>query len=345
MKIKFHPFLTFPIALLLALSLSACSGGSPLAPGNSSGSDTWNEIPITVGYDPEKPLNGMLTLPIDSEAPPVVILIQGSGPNSMDSPIGAAKNRMFADLAHGLAGHGIASVRYDKRSYAYPDDVIDIQTEYLYDVKAAVDFIQTEPRVDKDRLYLLGHSQGGMLTPKLAADNPECKGLISMGGTLRRMEDIILEQNKTLNRQNPALDEKERADADAQITELVDKIKSFTDGSEASPDALLYGYLETYWKSLNVIDSLALARNLAAQEFPMLILQAKNDFQVLYETDYTLWQKTVADNPNADCIAYNGLSHVFMPGKREPMDPSVYDAPAHVDETVIKDIAMWILEQ
>lgn len=338
MKPQSHPFRPSLAALLLALILCACSA-------EPAGSVSWREVPITVGFDPEKPLNGMLTLPQNAAAPPVVLLIQGSGPNSMDSPIGVAGNRMFADLAHGLAERGVASVRYDKRSYAYPDDVTDIQTEYLYDVKAAVDFIQADPRVDKDRLYLLGHSQGGMLAPKLAAENPGLKGLISMGGTLRPMEDIILEQNKTLNQQDPAFTEEERAAADAQIAELVNKIKSLSGEADASPDILLYGYPETYWKSLNAIDSLSLAQDLADKAYPMLILQGKNDFQVLYETDYALWQEVTAHNPNADCIAYDGLSHVFMPGKREPMDPSVYDAPAHVDETVIQDIAEWIAGQ
>ena len=147
----------------------------------------------------------MLTLPDNVKKPPVLILIQGSGKNNMDSLIGASDNRFFADLAHGLAGLGIASIRYDKRSYAYPEDVADIQTEYLYDVKDAVRFAKEDERVDGNRLYLVGHSQGGMLSPKIVTDNPEFKGFISMGGTLRRMEDLILEQNKVMNAGNEAL--------------------------------------------------------------------------------------------------------------------------------------------
>lgn len=306
--------------------------------------DTWHETAITLGYDKEKPLNGMLTLPDDVDKPPVLILIQGSGKNNMDSLIGASDNRFFADLAHGLAGQGIATIRYDKRSYAYPEDVTNIQTEYLYDIKDAVRFAREDERVDGERLYLVGHSQGGMLASKIVSENPEFKGFISMGGTLRRMEDLILEQNKVMNARNQELSPDEKEAANVEIAELVAKIKGLCADAEASPDVLLYGYPETYWKSLNEIDSLALTEKLAAEKYPMLILQGKNDFQVTYDTDYVLWQETVADNPNAVCIAYEGLSHVFMPGSME-FERTVYDAPAHVDAAVIRDMANWVNQQ
>ncbi|MCD8010752.1 MAG: alpha/beta hydrolase [Lachnospiraceae bacterium] len=121
--------------------------------------DDYIEIPITLGYDSEKQLNGMLTLPKDVENPPVAILIQGSGANGMDSPIGTNNNRVFADLAWGLAEQGIATIRYDKRSYSYPEDVTDIETEYLLDVADAVRFALSDSRVDGEQLYLIGHSQ------------------------------------------------------------------------------------------------------------------------------------------------------------------------------------------
>lgn len=303
--------------------------------------NTWHETAISLGYDKEKLLNGMLTLPDDVEKPPVLILLQGSGKNNMDSLIGASDNRFFADLAHGLAELGIASIRYDKRSYAYPEDVTDIQTEYLYDVQDAVRFAKEDERVDGNRLYLAGHSQGGMLSSKIVSDNPEFKGFISMGGTLRRMEELILEQNKIINAQNEELSPDEKEAADAGIANLVAKIKGLDAEAEASPEVLLYGYPETYWKSLNEIDSLALTKKLAAEKYPMLILQGINDFQVTYDTDYVLWQEVTAENPNAVCIAYEGLSHVFMPGSME-FKRTVYDPPAHVDAAVIRDMADWV---
>lgn len=308
-------------------------------------SDTWYEVPITLGYDPEKQLNGMLTLPKNMEAPPVAILIQGSGRNSMDSPIGASKNRFFADLAHGLSERGVASIRYDKRSYVYPDDVIDIQTEYLYDVKDAIRFALEEDRVNGEELYLVGHSQGGLLSPQIATDHPEIKGFISMGGTLRRLEDMILEQAEPMMAQNTSMTPEEKQAYIDETKAGVARIRSLNADSDARADVLIHGYPETYWKSLNTIDSRNLAAQLAAKQYPMLILHGINDFHISYEVDFEMWKETLAEDENASFIAYEGLSHVFMPGSRESFDGAVYDPPAHVEPQVIQDMADWITAQ
>lgn len=304
--------------------------------------ERWEEIPITLGYDPDKPLNGMLTLPEHVQNPPIAILVHGSGPQGMDSLIGAADNRPFADLAHGLADRGIASIRYDKRSYVYPEDVTDIETEYLYDVKDAVRFAMEEPRVDGDRLYLIGHSQGGMLSPKLAQDNPEFKGLVSLGGTLRRMEDIILEQHETMMAQDTTLTEEEKNSHISQIKEELQQVSGLSPESPDDRKELLLGYPVSYWISLNAIDSKKIAGELT---IPMLILQGDNDFQVLYRTDFMLWQEVLKDRENVSFHHYPGLSHVFMPGSLERFDSSSYDPPANMDAQVIEDIAEWIQGQ
>ena len=305
-------------------------------------SEKWYEEAIILETEETPFLNGMLTLPKDAANPPVAILIWGSGANNMDSLIGSADNCFFADLAHVLAERGVASIRYDKRSYAQPEAAVaDIQWEYLADIKTAVRFALAEDRVNGEELFLVAHSQGGMLSPKIAADNPEFKGLISMGGTLRPMADVILEQNLTMNTIDESLTPDQREAADEAIRQVVENIKSLGEEATASPDILLYGYPETYWKSLNVLDLASIAEELSSQGYPMLILQGMNDFQVLYETDFPLWQEITAENPNASYIAYPGLSHVFMPGDKV-FDGSVYNAPAHVDEQVMADIAQWI---
>lgn len=314
---------------------------APLTVAPASGR-MWEEFPITLGYDPQKQLNGMLTLPRNVEKPPVAILVAGSGPQGMDSLIGAANNRPMADLAQGLAEHGIASIRYDKRSYAYPEDVVDIQTEYLFDFKDAVRFALEDPRVDGGRLYLIGHSQGGMLSPKLAQDNPQVRGVVSLGGTLRRIEDLILEQTVTrLSQDTTQTDEQKNAQIAKTQAEL-QRVRGLTEDSAADRMQILLGYPASYWISLNAIDQAAIARDLA---LPMLIMQGDNDFQVLYEKDFTFWQQVLAGREDVTFRHYAGLSHVFMPGSRDRFDSSSYDPPAKMDRQVISDIAGWILSQ
>lgn len=301
--------------------------------------ERWEEIPITLGYDPDKQLNGMLTLPKNVPHPPVTILVPGSGPQGMDSLIGASDNRPFADLAHGLADNGIASIRYDKRSYVYPEDVVNIETEYLYDVQDAVRSALEEPRVDANRLYLIGHSQGGMLSPKLVLDNPELKGMVSLGGTLRRLEDVILEQHETMMAQDTTLTDEEKSGHISQIQEELLRIRGLGPDSPDDREEILLGYPVSYWISLNAVDSKQITGELTV---PMLILQGDNDFQVLYQTDFKLWQEVLKGKNNVRFEHYEGLSHVFMPGRLEHFDSSSYDPPATMDSMVIEDIAGWI---
>ena len=73
---------------------------------------------ITIGAGTEYPLKGMLVLPDNIQEPvPAVVFVHGSGSSNMDEKV--MKLTPFKDLAEGLARHGIASVRYDKRSFAH----------------------------------------------------------------------------------------------------------------------------------------------------------------------------------------------------------------------------------
>nr|WP_308033318.1 alpha/beta hydrolase [Bacillus cereus] len=298
----------------------------------------WEESSIKVGYN-EKKLNGLLTLPKGVEKPPVAILLQGSGPNNMDSIIGTGLNRPFADIAHGLAENGIASIRYDKRSYAYPNDVSDVETEYLYDAKEAVRLAKEDKRVDSNRIYLIGHSQGGLLGPKIAQDNPEIKGFVSMAGTLRRLEDIVLTQTTLRLEQENLSNERKKEELD-NTKAGVDKIKKLNSSDKTE---VILGYPASYWNSLNKIDGASIVKNLS---IPMFIIQGTTDFHVLEKVDYKLWQETLEDKDNVSFKVYPGLSHLFMPGgSADKFDGSIYNKPAHVDSQVIKDVSGWINAQ
>lgn len=300
--------------------------------------EKWEESSIKVGYN-EKKLNGLLTLPKGIEKPPVAILLQGSGPNNMDSIIGTGLNRPFADIAHGLAEKGIASIRYDKRSYAYPNDVFDVETEYLKDAKEAVRLVKEDERVDSNRIYLIGHSQGGLVGPKIAQDNPEIKGFVSMAGPLRRLEDIVLTQIKLRLKQENLSDERKKEELD-NTKAGVEKIKKL---NSADKTEVILGYPASYWNSLNKIDGVSIVKNL---NIPMFIMQGTTDFHVLEKVDYKLWQETLAGKDNVSFKLYPGLSHLFMPGgSADKFDGSIYNKPAHVDSQVIEDISGWINAQ
>ena len=101
---------------------------------------------VIVGGGTEFPLNGQLVLPDDlTERVPAVVFVHGSGPSNMDEQIYSLTP--FKDLAEGLAERGIASIRYDKRTYAYarkvaklagvPKSVTDRASEILAELDKA----------------------------------------------------------------------------------------------------------------------------------------------------------------------------------------------------------------
>ena len=298
----------------------------------------WEEVSMTVG---KYKLPGMLTLPKGVKNPPVVILVQGSGSSDMNESLGTAPNRPFEDIAHGLAEQGVATLRYNKRTYQYPDvsaTAATIQFEILDDAAAAVKLLGSDSRVDANRIYLLGHSLGGMMAPKIAADNPQIKGIISLAGSLRTLQDIMFDQNSAAIAATASLTAQQTSAMLAKVEAEIDKTKTLDDGGTG----YIMGAPTNYWKSLNAIHSADIVKTLTV---PMLILQGGADFQVYPDKDYTLWQTTLSGHSNVSFKLYDGLSHHFMPNQisaNGAPDTSVYNALNHVDFRVITDIAAWV---
>ena len=146
------------------------------------------------------PLNGLLTIPETGTASyPAVVLVHGSGPNDMDVRIG--KTYIFKDLAEGLAKHGIAVLRYHKRTFVYLKEWeknfhlgMTVKEEYIEDAVHATNLLKNDPRIDQNRIFILGHSQGGMLAPRIDAEGGNFAGLIIMAGTPRKMEEVYADQ-------------------------------------------------------------------------------------------------------------------------------------------------------
>lgn len=116
-------------------------------------------------------LPGRFTFPKEGKNFPIVILVHGSGPHDMDETIGP--NKPFKDLAEGLASKGVATLRYYKRTKRYPNEVmkepeINIYNEVVDDALEAIKLAAAHDKLDEKKLFVLGHSLGGMLAPKIA---------------------------------------------------------------------------------------------------------------------------------------------------------------------------------
>ncbi|MCM1333658.1 MAG: alpha/beta fold hydrolase [Bacteroides sp.] len=286
----------------------------------------YTEIAVAVG---EYRLDGLLTLPKGAERPPVVVFIQGSGQSDLDETVGGA--RPFRDLAHGLAARGIASIRFNKRFYQYPalaDDPtsVTIETEVLADVRAAIALARADERVG-DQIFLLGHSLGGMLAPALAAEDGEIRGVISLAGSPRRLEDIIVSQYKAALGES-GLDPSDETFAAAMSTVVAEAARIKTLGEDDTGD--YFGANAAYWRSLNEIDGAGAALSL---ECPLLFLQGSEDVQVYADLDYAEWETLLAGKENCRFRLFEGLGHFFT------------DESGSVDPTVADEIAEFILNE
>src|SRR6185436_13473614 len=189
----------FPLPLLLILSTIVFSQADNSkidysAPPNAP--FTAEEVTVTAkGYT----LAGTLLLPKNGKRPlPAVITITGSGQQTRDEPIpfpGLEKYRPFRQIAEALASRGIAVLRVDDRGVGNSrgGDTLLVSTSanFADDVRAQVDFLRERRDVDPNRIVLLGHSEGGMIAPMVAASDPRIAAIVLMAGPAKRGDTII----------------------------------------------------------------------------------------------------------------------------------------------------------
>jgi fermentation-respiration switch protein FrsA (DUF1100 family) len=286
-------------------------------------------------------LPGTLTLPGTNGGPwPVVVLVHGSGPEDRDETGGA--NRPFRDLALGLASKGVAVLRYEKRTKEYAatfkkkfPDHFTVREETTDDALGAAAQLRNTKWIDPKRIFVLGHSLGGMLAPRIGQTDTNLTGLILLAGPTRPIEDLILEQTRYLNSISGA----PSAESEAYLAEVqsdVAKLKKLT-AADASSTTVLFGAQPVYWLDLRDYDPVEVAKKLRE---PVLILQGGRDYQVT-QVDFDRWKEALGSQTNVTFKFYDNLNHQFITGegKSTPVD---YEQAGHVAEPVVNDIAEWV---
>jgi hypothetical protein len=266
------------------------------------------------------------------------VLVHGSGPNDRDETVGA--NKPFKDLATGLASRGVAVLRYEKRTKVYGAKGVTladytVRQEVVDDALEAVKMLRTQPKIDPARVFVLGHSLGGMLAPRIAVADPKIAGLIVMAGAARPLEEAILAQARYLAMTDGTISPEEQKGID-EAAKLVEDVKALKP-SDAAAGQMLFHAPTSYWLDLRGYDPPSAAKAVKA---PMLILQGERDYQVTME-EFAKWKAALGSRSDVTFHSYRTLNHLFIPGTG-PSLPAEYQVPGHVDEAVVKDIAAWV---
>ncbi|MGH8123944.1 MAG: alpha/beta fold hydrolase [Rudaea sp.] len=286
---------------------------------------------------PIGPLPGTLTLPKGLGPFPAVLLVAGSGPNDRDETIGP--NKPFLDLANGLAAHGIATFRYDKRTHVYGEKMIGkamtVDDEVTNDAVTAAKLLAQQPHIDAMRVFVLGHSLGALMAPRIAQRNPNLAGVILMAAPVTFDLDTVLRQTRYIEHLHGASAQQ----IDTATAAIVAARDALANADPAHPPAgELFHAPASYWLSLRDYHAIAVAEKLPQ---PMLILQGERDYQVTPKGDFAQWQAAFAQKPRVTLIEFPDFGHLFMPAG-DPPSPADYAKAGHVDAHVIDAIAHWI---
>lgn len=267
-------------------------------------------------------LRGVLALPPEGATAEgaAVVLVGGSGPTDLDGTVGA--NHILRDLAEGLVTAGIPALRFNKRYAEQPPsdpEQVTLRTEILDDVDAAIELLASHAEVAGKRIVVVGHSLGGMLTPRIVATHPDLAGGAILAGSPRHLADIMHDQLV-----------KAAADDQTKIAEIENQTTA------AKAPAAAFGLPAGYWESIGEVHA-SLGSDLRTGR-PFLLLHGDADGQVPAATDYEPWSSLLA-GVDAEKHLLPGLNHLLMPaGPGGNLD---YNTPSQVAPEALGALATW----
>ena len=304
------------------------------------------EEKIIIGEGTEFPLKGILTLPENLEKPvPAVVFVHGSGSSNMDEKV--MKLTPFKDLAKGLAEHGIASVRYDKRSFAHGRKMLKkgdltVKEEVIEDAVLASNLLKNDSRIDSEKVFIIGHSMGAMLAPRIDAEGGNFKGLVLLAGTLDTLEGVLFRQLDEMKNGKSKIMSWVASAQEKKFKKSFENLYELSD-EEAKKIPYAGGVNLYYFKEMGGHRA---ADYLEKTEKPVLIMQGTKDLQVNVERDFGGYKRAFGEKDNFSFRLYEGLNHCFVPALYDDISKATKEflKERHIGENVISDIAGWILK-
>jgi len=258
----------------------------------------FTDFPVVIGEETDFPLDGILSIPDNVTGKiPAVVIVHGSGAHDMDGTLLA--NKPYRDIAEYLASNGIASIRYNKRTLTHGakvDGSWTVREETIEDAILATEILKADPRIDENRIFITGHSMGGMLAPRIHAEGGNYAGLILLAGSPRFLLDISKDQN--IAEISDTFEGEEKEAALTQIEELwdlqVDGLVSLPDDTAKNTPVPGWGVSAFYFKDLYEHPASAYIGNITV---PFLVLQGSNDVQIFADVDFMMYQELLEGHP------------------------------------------------
>jgi pimeloyl-ACP methyl ester carboxylesterase len=315
-------------------------------------------------------LAGTLTLPNKEGHFPAVVLITGSGPQNRDEEI--LDHKPFLIISDYLTRHGIAVLRFDDRGTAESQGIFNTATtlDFSYDAEAAVKYLQSRKEINKSRIGLIGHSEGGLIAPMIAARSKDVAFIVLLAGPGLRGDSLLLLQQTLIGRVSGVPDS--NLHKLSQINRgAFNIILNVTDSSQLKKDLQTYmdavlksnagaglpeGVNETDYidKQIKLLFSPWMqyflrydpAPALKQVKCPVLAIGGDKDLQVPAEIDLSLIKKYLSESGNKNVMIkiIPGLNHLFQ--NAQTGSPAEY---GKIEETfspvALGVIGDWILSR
>lgn len=295
----------------------------------------WTETSVTVGTEPYL-LEGILTLPASasqSEPVPVCVLVHDFGALDRDHTVGATK--LFRDIAKVFAEMGVGTLRYDKRTCAYPEfEAETVGEEAISDALSAAALLQADPRIRSEKIFVLGVGFGGMIAPRIVSESEGAyRGAIVIGSTTDRLINVVYQREKASVSVMP----EEEGKVVKNAVRNIGKMKE-----EAARELTLFGKNGYYFWDAEQFDAVKYIRK---NRMPIYVAHGARDTDVTLSDGYEAYREELGKDARfAEYHSYRGLNHLLMndlsvnaQGKAE------YQAEAVLDTLAGREMAMWIL--
>ena len=302
-------------------------------------------------------LAGTLSLPHGEGPFPAVVLISGTGQNTRDEDVWGHK--VFLVLANALTRKRFAVLRYDKRGVGGSSGDYDTATsaDFTSDAEAAIAWLKSKPQIDASRIGVLGHSEGGIIAPAVAAADRSVAFVVMIAGPCIRGDKLFVLQSAMTAKAYGAPDDyiAKRKVFDQQLYSAILSAPSESAAFDRAKALVAQGVAE---KIVDANEAETLPKDdtrpweryflaydpaptLARLKVPVLALNGSLDVQVPAKENLAAAREALKRNPKATVMELAGMNHLLQDAKTGA--PSEYnDIEETMSPTALKIITDWL---